>query len=130
MLTYADVCRYMAPESYRDEKCTEKIDIYSLGMMTWEMITHQLPWEGSNFQDVRHAVATAGERPPIPPDCPPALAQLLRDCWHALAEQRPSAAQVLHRIGAMGVRSRFLELREKRHREVKTKLKPLTKASN
>jgi hypothetical protein len=28
----------MAPESYRDEKCTEKIDIYSLAMMIWEML--------------------------------------------------------------------------------------------
>lgn len=42
--------RYMAPESYRDEKCTEKIDIYSLAMMIWEMLTGQLPWDGSNFQ--------------------------------------------------------------------------------
>ena len=40
----------MAPESYRDEKCTEKIDIYSLAMMIWEMLTAQLPWDGSNFQ--------------------------------------------------------------------------------
>jgi serine/threonine protein kinase len=35
---------------YRDEKCTEKIDIYSLAMMIWEMLTSQLPWDGSNFQ--------------------------------------------------------------------------------
>ena len=42
--------RYMAPEAYRDEKCTEKIDIYSLAMMMWEMLTSQLPWDGSNFQ--------------------------------------------------------------------------------
>jgi serine/threonine protein kinase len=42
--------RYMAPESYRDEKCTEKIDIYSLAMMVWEMLTGQLPWDGWNFQ--------------------------------------------------------------------------------
>ena len=40
----------MAPESYRDEKCTEKIDIYSLAMMIWEMLTGQLPWDGWNFQ--------------------------------------------------------------------------------
>ena len=58
--------RYMAPEAYRDEKCTEKIDIYSLSMMMWEMFTGQLPWEGSNFQDVRHAVANLGKRPPVP----------------------------------------------------------------
>ena len=125
----------MAPESYRnaehcrrddllfddsissrDEKCTEKIDIYSLSMMMWEMLTSkvctdisppiphfircllppprslnhpppltdhalfllQLPWDGSNFQDVRQAVAHLGERPPIPADTPLDLADLLR----------------------------------------------------
>jgi serine/threonine protein kinase len=36
----------MAPEAYRDEKCTEKIDIYSLSMMMWEMLTGKLPWDG------------------------------------------------------------------------------------
>ena len=35
-------------------------------MMMWEMFTGQLPWEGSNFQDVRHAVANLGKRPPVP----------------------------------------------------------------
>jgi serine/threonine-protein kinase len=34
--------RYMAPESYRDEKCTERIDIYSLAMLMWEMMTGAL----------------------------------------------------------------------------------------
>ena len=32
----------MAPEAYRDELCTEKIDIYSLAMLTWEMLTGQV----------------------------------------------------------------------------------------
>ncbi len=86
----------MAPESYRDDKCTERIDIFSLAMMMWEMITGQvrprsavscacqlsldvpwqLPWEGSNFQDVRHAVASAGLRPEIPADTPASLAEV------------------------------------------------------
>ena len=70
-------------------------------------------------QDVRHAVATAGERPPIPPDCPAPLASLLRECWHPLPEHRPSASSVLQKISQMGVKSKFLELREKRHREEK-----------
>uniref|UniRef100_A0A0C3SMI5 Protein kinase domain-containing protein n=1 Tax=Guillardia theta (strain CCMP2712) TaxID=905079 RepID=A0A0C3SMI5_GUITC len=86
------------------EKCTEKIDIYSLSMMMWEMLTSKLPWDGSNFQDVRQAVAHLGERPPIPADTPLQLADLLRDCWHMDPEQRPSAAAVLQRIAQMGVR--------------------------
>jgi len=86
--------RYMAPEAYRDEKCTEKIDIYSLAMMIWEMLTSQLPWDGSNFQDVRNAVANLAKRPPLPADIPSGLSSLVTDCWHALPEKRPAAAEV------------------------------------
>jgi serine/threonine protein kinase len=39
--------RYMAPEAYRDEKCTEKVDIYSLAMMMWEMTTGEVRPLGS-----------------------------------------------------------------------------------
>lgn len=60
--------RYMAPESYRDERCTERIDIYSLAMLMWEMTTGQLPWEGSNFQDVS---ALPWQHCPHVPACTP-----------------------------------------------------------
>jgi len=109
--------RYMAPEAYRDEKCTEKIDIYSLAMMIWEMLTGKLPWDGSNFQDVRNAVAHLGKRPPLPPNLPHELSSLMMDCWDALPEKRPAAAQVLARMEHMGVKSRFVEMREDRQRE-------------
>ena len=66
----------MAPEAYRDERCTEKIDIYSLAMMMWEMLTGQLPWEGSNFQEVRNAVANLAKRPPIPPEIPQGISSV------------------------------------------------------
>eukprot|EP00291_Cryptomonas_curvata_P001308 CAMPEP_0172198500 /NCGR_PEP_ID=MMETSP1050-20130122/28125_1 /TAXON_ID=233186 /ORGANISM="Cryptomonas curvata, Strain CCAP979/52" /LENGTH=1002 /DNA_ID=CAMNT_0012875335 /DNA_START=44 /DNA_END=3055 /DNA_ORIENTATION=- len=112
--------RYMAPEAYRDELCTEKIDIYSFAMLTWEMLTGQLPWDGSNFQDVRHAVACAGERPPTPPNTPLPLAELITDCWHADPEERPSATEILARISEMGVRSKFQDIRSSRIRWDKT----------
>jgi hypothetical protein len=83
------------------------------------MLTGVLPWDGSNFQDVRHAVATAGERPPIPAHTPQGIRELLQDCWHPQPEHRPAAADVLSRIAALGVRSKFLEMRERRHREEK-----------
>jgi serine/threonine protein kinase len=41
--------RYMAPEAYRDELCTEKIDIYSFAMLTWEKLTGQVGVSGNPF---------------------------------------------------------------------------------
>jgi serine/threonine protein kinase len=84
----------MAPEAYRDEKCTEKVDVYSLSMMMWEMVTGKLPWEGSNFQEVRNAVANLGKRPPLPAELPDRISQLMTECWDPVPEKRPSAGEV------------------------------------
>jgi hypothetical protein len=39
-------------------------------------------------------VAEKGLRPSIPPSCPPVFAKLIQSCVDAVAEKRPSAAQV------------------------------------
>jgi len=94
--------RYMAPESYRDEPCTEKIDIYSFGMIMWEIFTRSLPWAGRNFSEVRAVVSAGTERPPMPRDAPPDFARLIEDCWAHEPDNRPSAADVLHKLQTMG----------------------------
>jgi serine/threonine protein kinase len=38
--------QWTAPEALKDQKCTEKVDIYSLGVVVWELITRKHPWEG------------------------------------------------------------------------------------
>ena len=35
--------RYMAPEAYRDERCTERVDVYSFAMLVWEMLAGRVP---------------------------------------------------------------------------------------
>ena len=33
----------MAPEAYRDERCTERVDVYSFAMLVWEMLAGRVP---------------------------------------------------------------------------------------
>lgn len=49
---------------------------------------------------MRDAV-TSGERPAIPDDVPPELAQLMRDCWDPKPAQRPDMASVVRRLEAI-----------------------------
>jgi serine/threonine protein kinase len=86
--------RWMAPEVARRLGFTRLSDVYSMGMVLFELLTHDLP-----FADVAalHAVAIVavhGARPPLPPDAPPALTDLIRRCWSEEPASRPSFEQV------------------------------------
>ncbi|KAA3464416.1 serine/threonine-protein kinase EDR1 isoform X1 [Gossypium australe] len=57
---------WMAPELIRNEPFTEKCDIFSLGVIMWELCTLNRPWEGVPPERVVYAVANEGSRLEIP----------------------------------------------------------------
>ncbi|XP_074333626.1 uncharacterized protein LOC141671328 isoform X3 [Apium graveolens] len=85
---------WMAPELIRNEPFTEKCDIFSLGVIIWEMYTLKRPWQGVPSAQVIYAVAHDGSRLEIP-DGP--LGELIADCW-AEPDQRPSCEEVFSRL--------------------------------
>jgi len=90
--------RYMAPEAFKNEPCSEKIDVFAFGMILWEMYTGRLPWAGRSFSEVRSCVSSGTERPAIPSSAPPELARLISDCWAHDPQNRPDAASILLRL--------------------------------
>ncbi|CAI0461100.1 unnamed protein product [Linum tenue] len=85
---------WMAPELIRSEPFTEKCDIFSLGVIMWELCTLNRPWEGIPPERVVYAVANEGSRLEIPEG---PLGRLISDCW-AEAHQRPSCEEILSRL--------------------------------
>ncbi|KAI5661879.1 hypothetical protein M9H77_21202 [Catharanthus roseus] len=85
---------WMAPELIRNEPFTEKCDIFSLGVIMWELCTLNRPWEGVPPERVVYAVANEGSRLEIP-DGP--LGKLIADCW-AEPQERPSCEEILTRL--------------------------------
>src|SRR5207245_3696037 len=79
---------YMAPEQVRARHGDERTDLYSLGVILYEMLTGQLPWSGENEQQIMHAKLEEDPTPPreLRPDIPPALEEAV---LHALA-RRPA----------------------------------------
>nr|AAC20735.1 putative protein kinase [Arabidopsis thaliana] len=57
---------WMAPELIRNRPFTEKCDIFSLGVIMWELSTLRKPWEGVPPEKVVFAVAHEGSRLEIP----------------------------------------------------------------
>ncbi|KAJ8549479.1 hypothetical protein K7X08_033186 [Anisodus acutangulus] len=86
---------WMAPELIRNEPFTEKCDIFSLGVIIWELYTLKRPWEGVPPLQVVYAVANDGKRLEIPEG---PLAKLVADCW-AEPDERPSCEEILSRLG-------------------------------
>ncbi|GIL71128.1 hypothetical protein Vretifemale_1731 [Volvox reticuliferus] len=95
---------YMAPECFDAlaESLTHHMDIYSLGMLLWVMLSGLQPWQGLNMVQIAYRVTLSGERPPlsaIPPDRRPhKLLRLLQSCWEADPQRRPAAAEVVKEL--------------------------------
>jgi len=93
---------WMAPELMRrEEKYTEKVDIYSYGLMLWEMVANDVPFKELNQMQLLMEVAVNNKRPPIPANCDPLVGQLIQDCWQKDPTKRPSFQEILDRLWAM-----------------------------
>ncbi|KAK3143748.1 hypothetical protein QOZ80_4AG0304440 [Eleusine coracana subsp. coracana] len=86
---------WMAPEFLRGEPSNEKCDVYSFGVILWELLTMQQPWSGLSPAQVVGAVAFQNRRLPIPKDTNPELAALVESCWDDDPRQRPSFSSIV-----------------------------------
>ncbi|AVL94173.1 putative serine/threonine protein kinase receptor [Megavirus vitis] len=90
---------WTAPEIIRGEKYNEKADVFSFGVVMWEMVTFHEPFAGCNFMQVSLDIIK-GTRPQIPGDCPPEMTELIKSCWHAKAKKRPTMEQVIKKLSS------------------------------
>lgn len=93
--------QWMAPEVLANQRYAEPADVYSFGIIVWEMLTGECPYEGMSAIQCALAVLNGDHRPEIPSWCPPALSALIRACWEQNPERRPSFAQIIMALDAM-----------------------------
>ena len=86
--------RWMAPEVIRHEPYGTGCDVYSFGVLCWEMLTYSIPFPQHTVFEVALSVATKGMRPEIPAHSPRVLVDLIEQCWQQQALLRPSFAKV------------------------------------
>jgi serine/threonine protein kinase len=99
---------YFAPELFHGAKSSEKSDIYAFGVVLWELLTCDVPFDTLTETQVR-GLLERGERPVIPeplPSCfPPEYVHLIRRCWHQDPAARPTAQEALAALVGMDPRS-------------------------
>ncbi|KAL6066376.1 Serine/threonine-protein kinase EDR1 [Balamuthia mandrillaris] len=99
--------QWVAPEILRGEAYNEKCDVYSFGIILWELWSKQAPFASAAGGEVMPAVRVAtevayhGRRPPIASDMPAEMAALIRSCWQDKAHLRPSFSKVLEELREM-----------------------------
>ncbi|RHZ79129.1 hypothetical protein Glove_151g89 [Diversispora epigaea] len=83
---------FVAPEVYCGQSYTEKSDIYSIGILMWEVITGKIPHGDHDYENNSHlALAIAsGYRPKIYKYIPLEYANLMKQCWDADPDNRPN----------------------------------------
>lgn len=92
--------RWSAPEiintnsTNRTAKWSTQSDIFSLGMVMWELSSRQIPFH--EILDAEQRLPREDDlRPDIAPECPESLAELIRQCWRTNPEHRPSCDDIL-----------------------------------
>ncbi|XP_028786918.1 probable serine/threonine-protein kinase SIS8 isoform X2 [Neltuma alba] len=91
----AGTAEWMAPEMLRNEPSNEKCDVFSFGVILWELSTMRQPWGGMNPMQVVGAVGFQHRRLEIPDDMDPAIADIIRKCWQTDPKLRPSFAEIM-----------------------------------
>ena len=93
--------QWMAPEVIKRGKYSEKADVYSFGIILWELYVQQKPYDGINKLDVaKKVVQDPNFRPPILDIIPNKIAKLIVSCWQNDETARPSFSQVIDYLEA------------------------------
>ncbi|KAG6680341.1 hypothetical protein I3842_13G036600 [Carya illinoinensis] len=109
--TAAGTPEWMAPEVLRNEPSDEKSDIYSFGVILWELVTLQQPWRNLTAPQVVGAVGFKGERLEIPNTVNREVAALIEACWVSEPRKRPSFSQIMKSLQQILINSKLQRAR-------------------
>ncbi|CAF3899522.1 unnamed protein product [Rotaria sp. Silwood1] len=95
--TQAYTLPWTAPEVLRLEDYLDKSDIYSLGVVFWELASRNIPYY-SRQDDVIRASVLAGDRLKIPESTPSPFRELIKKCWAPNPNNRPNSSDLVEMI--------------------------------
>ena len=94
-MSFAGTVAWMAPEVIRNEPCNEKVDIWSYGVLLWELLTCEVPYRNVDSSAIIWGVGSNSLQLPIPRTCPDGYKLLMKQCWSAKSRNRPSFKHIL-----------------------------------
>uniref|UniRef100_A0A8D3D4H0 Fibroblast growth factor receptor n=1 Tax=Scophthalmus maximus TaxID=52904 RepID=A0A8D3D4H0_SCOMX len=105
--------KWMAPEALFDRVYTHQSDVWSFGVLMWEIFTlGGSPYPGIPVEEL-FKLLKEGHRMDKPGNCTNELYMMMKDCWHAISSQRPTFKQLvedLDRILTLNTNEEYLDL--------------------
>ncbi|CAM9714974.1 unnamed protein product, partial [Laminaria digitata] len=78
-------------------------DIYSFGIVAWEVLSRELPWSTvTHPKEIYIRVVLKNMRPVMPDDAPTKIAEVARACWAPEPADRPAFSAILERMKSNG----------------------------
>jgi len=100
----AGTTRWQAPELFEASKSSKITDIFSLGVVLWEIYSNELPFSKQIIKGKEQQIKTDGQvvaarmkglKLIIPNEIPPQLKKMIELCLRDEPEERPVATQIL-----------------------------------
>ncbi|EXX61953.1 Bck1p [Rhizophagus irregularis DAOM 197198w] len=90
------VIPYIAPEIFKGSVYSKESDIYSLGMIMWELTTGCKPFANIEHDHILIFNIMDGVRPEITEDTPECYANIMKSCWDSDPKKRPSIKEIYY----------------------------------
>eukprot|EP00056_Hartaetosiga_gracilis_P010619 m.158492 g.158492 ORF g.158492 m.158492 type:complete len:948 (-) comp13353_c1_seq3:28-2871(-) len=94
----AGTVSWMAPEVIQNQHVTEKCDVWSFGVIVWEIVTLEVPYENMEPFSILWLVAKQNMRLPIPSTCPESLKNLMCTCMSTDPASRPAFTAIVRQL--------------------------------
>lgn len=91
---------YAAPEMLRGNTPTFAVDIYSLGIVAWQMLSREIPFHGLHIHTIIY-ISARGTRPndeALDDEFNGSYKELYRAIWSQSAEERPTLGEIINRL--------------------------------
>ena len=105
-ISFQGTVQWMAPELIRHEKCSQSVDVWSYGIILWELLTRQVnsfsqvydtfqvPYQDWNQQQVMWEVGNGRIKTPVPHSTPSQIAAIITKCIELDPDRRLSFEQI------------------------------------
>nr|XP_016847012.1 PREDICTED: inactive tyrosine-protein kinase 7 isoform X1 [Anolis carolinensis] len=92
--------RWMPPEAALEDEFSTKSDVWSFGVVMWEIFTlGEMPYSKLADEEVLAGLQSGKMKLPHPEGCPSKLYKLMQRCWSASPKDRPSFSEIANMLG-------------------------------